>query len=164
MRRFALCVVTILALPLLTQAGANTPEGWEFKTHFKGRGLEAHADQIGTLHELAPHSKFLSVPVISRRAVGISERTGSAQLIRLESEVNAVMHREKSKPRYTSKKIVGERGVFEAEYGTPGQGFTWVYASTIGDSVIVLVGVSREKKPAKSAREEFFKMARAFSP
>lgn len=157
-------VFGLVTLPFNTQATTNIPAGWEFKPHIKGRGLEAHSDQIGTLSEIAPHSQFLTVPVISRRAVGISERTGSAQLIRLESEVNAVMHREKSKPGYASKKIVGERGVFEAEYGTSGKGMTWVYASTIGDSVIVLVGVSREKKPAKTAREGFFKMARAFSP
>lgn len=156
--------LTLCALPSLATALQAIPEGWFFTPHTQGKTLQAHTDQIGTLNQLEPNSTFVSVPVISRRAVGISERTGSAQLIRLEAEVNAVMHREKSKPRSVSKKIVNERGVYEAEYGRSGKGFTWVYASTIGDTVVVLIGVSREMKPAKSARDDFFKMARAFSP
>lgn len=164
MSRFLISTLTLLVLPLFANSASQIPEGWEFKAHVKGSTIEAHADQIGTLRENVSNSKLLSIPVISRRAVGISERTGSAQLIRLEAEVNAVMHRETSKPRGVSKKIVNERGVYEAEYGVPGKGSTWVYASTSGDAVIILVAESRETKPAKSVRESFFKMAREFSP
>ena len=160
----SLFFVAVLALSPHVMAQQAPVGDWRFEPIAKDAILKSHNDQIGTLNETKDRSNFVTVPVIVRKSVGLSMRPASAQLIRLEAEVNSIMHREKSKPVQTSKRAVGERGTFEATYGKVGKGFTWVYATVRNDAVLLLIGVSRSSKPPKTAGEEFFKMAREFTP
>ncbi len=159
-RTFAsLCLLAVFAFSTSAQCAE-----WRFEATAEGAILKTHVDQVGILNEIKNESNFMTVPVVVRKSNGLSDRPASAQLIRLEAEVNSIMHREKSKPVQVSKRAVGERGTFEATYGKSGKGFTWVFATVRDNTVLLLIGVSRSSKPPKGAGEEFFKMAREFIP
>ena len=151
---------------------ASVPTGWSYTKKSSDSLIRAHADQIGTLQETGNPSRYLTAPVILRRASALSTRTSSrtstrtssAKLARLEKEIAAFLDGRKSKPRYRSAKIIDEIPTIELEMGKPGRGLFWVFATVKSDSILIIAVDSREAKPPKSARQEFFDMARAFQP
>lgn len=142
----------------------DPPTGWRYDVLAKDSAIRAHADQIGTLRELKEGSAFLSVPVIVEAAKDLKKKSATSQLSRLDSSVKKMMRREAGRPSFISKKINAGSPVVEAEYGKPGKGFTWIYTSLRGDKIVTLIGESRESSPGASVREEFFAMARRFTP
>ena len=156
-----------IALSAATAVNATAyepPSGWRFDVLAKDSAIRAHNDQIGTLRELKEGSAFLSVPVIVEPAKDLKKQTATSQLLRLDSSVKKMMIRAKDQPSFISKKINNGSPVIEAEYGKPGKGFTWVYSSLRENKIITLIGESRDSSPGASVREEFFAMARAFTP
>jgi hypothetical protein len=143
---------------------ASVPTGWSYTKKSSDSLIRAHADQIGTLQETGNPSRYLTAPVILRRASALSSRTSSAKLARLEKEIAAFLDGRKSKPRYRSAKIIDEIPTIELEMGKPGRGLFWVFATVKSDSILIIAVDSREAKPPVSARQEFFNMARAFKP
>lgn len=142
-------------------AGVVAPEGWVFQPRDDKAILPTIPDHLGSLREVKTPSEFLTVPIIVELKKGLSQRSASAQLASLEAEVKQFMKREKNKPSYFSKKILEKHPVVEAEYGSPGKGFTWVHSSVHGDRIVILVAVSRAVRPPAHAREEFYAMARS---
>lgn len=167
MNRFSAISILVfsVAVTCLSPAFAfDPPTGWRFDVLAKDSAIRAHNDQIGTLRELKESSAFLSVPVIVEPAKGLNTQSATFQLSRLDSSVKKIMLREKNQPSFISKKINGGRPVIEAEYGKPGKGFTWIYSRLAKDKIVTLIGESRGSSPGAGVREEFFAMARDFTP
>jgi hypothetical protein len=166
-------VIKISFLPALSRAqekdvaentASHLPSGWSYTKKTSDSLLHAHADQIGILQETKLPSNFLTAPVIIRRASALSTRTSSAKMARLEKELAAYLDGRGSKPLYKSAKIINDVPTIELELGKPGRGLFWVFATVKPDSIMIIAVDSRDAKPAASARQEFFDMARAFQP
>lgn len=145
-------------------SGPSVPNGWAYTKKTSDALIRAHPDQIGILQETKTPSHFLTAPVILRRATALSTRTSSAKLVRLEKEVAAFIDGRNSKASYRSAKIIDDIPTIELELGKPGRGLYWVFATVKDDSILLIAVDSREAKPAPTARQEFFAMARAFKP
>lgn len=170
-RKAAVSVAVIFAINVanfwsISPASAQTaPLGWRFQKTGADSLLRAHADQIGVLNEEKSPSHFFTVPVVFRRAVGLSNRSHAIQLDRLEKEVRAFLDsREKEKPGFKRSKILNNVPTIEMEFGKSGKGLRWAHAAVHGDHILILFGESRDVKPPAGSRDEFFKMAREFLP
>lgn len=160
----ALAATSILVVSFQVFAQTAAP-GWKFQKTGPDSLLRAHAEQIGVLNEEKSPSLFFTVPVVFRRAVGLSTRSHAIQLERLEKETRAFLDsREKEKPSFKQSKILNDTPTVEMEFGKSGKGLRWIYAAVHGDHILILFGESRDVKPPTSARDEFFKMAREFIP
>jgi hypothetical protein len=137
--------------------------GWKFQPQDPG-GVLKRAHQIGLLNETSEKPVFTSVPVLLIPAPGLLKRSQTAQLARLAKEVAGIVNPPSAQHDHTSKKITDGQPRVEAQYGKLGKGFTWAYASILGENILVMMTQSRELKPPSFARDEFFRMARAFKP
>lgn len=137
--------------------------GWKFQAQ-DSTELVKHQHQIGSLNETAAKPMFTTVPVLLIPAPGLLKRSQTAQLARLAKEVAAIVNPPSAQHDHSSKKITDGQPRVEAQYGKNGKGLTWAYASLHGENILVMMTQSRDLKPPASAREEFFKMARAFKP
>ncbi len=163
----SLTIAAQITIPLMpahavaTNTSVVAPDGWVFQPRDAKSDIPTSPDHLGILREVKTPSEFLSVPIIVEVRKGLSQRSATAQLTSLEAEVKRIMKKEKNQPSYFSKKILQKHPVVEAEYGSPGKGFTWVHSSVHGDRVVILVAVSRAVRPGAHAREEFYAMARS---
>jgi hypothetical protein len=146
-----------------TTEGAMVPDGWTYQAIDEGAILK-RPHQIGSLNEKSAQPIFTTSPVLLIPVPGFSKRSQTAQLARLAKEVAGIVNPPSGQHDHTSKKIRDGLPRVEAQYGNSGKGLTWAYASVEGENILVMMTQSRSLKPPTSAREEFFKMARAFRP
>lgn len=133
--------------------------GWSYQATSERSLLRSHPKEVGLLQETKTPSLFMTAPVVVIHAKDLSNRTGSAQINRLEAELKAfaARHRlEKNKPSFMNKKIIEGVPTIETEYG----GNRWIFVGTHHDHVVIISAEARDEKPPASARDEFFKMAR----
>lgn len=151
--------------PVSLAHAQTAPLGWKFQKTTSDSMMRSHPDQIGILNDERSPSNFFSIPVVFRRAVGLSTRSHATQLDRLEKETRAFLEsREKEKPGFKQAKVLNNIPSIEMEFGKTGNGFRWLYAAVHGDHILIVFGESRKVKPPKSSRDDFFKMAREFIP